>query len=81
MLTSQVMNLKLKAERTWNDRVSGLLIDGYKVVFTSSGISSDWWLASLLHHNGNRVVLTAYWKTNRLIQRTNGRVTHEGTLY
>lgn len=75
------MSLRLKAVRAWNERVSGLLDDGYSVVFRSSGISSDWWLASLHHRNGNRIVLTAYWKTNRLIQRTNGRVTHEGTLY
>ena len=81
MLTSQVMNLKIKALRLWNERISGLLDDGYKVVFRSNGFSDDMWFVSLRHRNGNRVSMTAYWRRNQLIQRTNGLISHEGTLY
>lgn len=81
MQNNQIMSPVLKAVRAWNERVSGLLSDGYTVVFRSSGISSNMWFVSLRHRNGNRVVLIAYWEKNQLIQRTNGRVSHEGTLY
>lgn len=81
MLTSHVMNLKFKALRSWNGRISGLLDDGYKVVFRSNGFSDEMWFVSLRHRKGNRVSMTAYWRRNQLIQRTNGRISHEGTLY
>lgn len=81
MQTTQVMNLRLKALNAWNARVSGLIDDGYTVAFKSCGISDDMWFVSLRHRNGNRVSMTAYWRRNQLIQRTNGLISHEGTLY
>lgn len=81
MLTNQTMSLRLKALNAWNARVSGLIDDGYTVAFRSSGISDDMWFVSLRHRNGNRVSITAYWRRNQLIQRTNGLISHEGTLY
>lgn len=81
MQNNQTMSLRLKALRSWNERVSGLLDDGYKVVFRSSGIPDDMWFVSLRHRNGNRVSMTAYWRRNQIIQRTNGLITHESTLY
>lgn len=81
MQTTQVMNLRLKALNAWNARVSGLIDDGYTVAFKSYGISDDMWFVSLRHRNGNRVSMTAYWRRNQLIQRTNGLISHEGTLY
>lgn len=75
------MSNRVKAMRAWNERVSSLLGDGYQLVFRSSGISNDMWFVSLRHQNGNRVNLTAYWQRNQLIQRTNGLISHEGTLY
>lgn len=81
MLTTPTMSVRMKAVRAWNERVSSLLGDGYAVVFRSSGVSDDMWFASLRHRNGNRVSLTAYWQRNQLVQRTNGRIVHESTLY
>lgn len=81
MLTNQTMSLRLKALNVWNARVSGLIDDGYTVAFRSIGISDDMWFVSLRHRNGNRVSMTAYWRRNQLIQRTNGLISHEGTLY
>lgn len=81
MQNNQTMSLRLKALRSWNERVSGLLDDGYKVVFRSSGNPDDMWFVSLRHRNGNRVSMTAYWRRNQIIQRTNGLITHESTLY
>ena len=81
MLTNQTISHRLKALRLWNERISGLIDDGYTVAFKSSGISDDMWFVSLRHRNGNRVSMTAYWRSNQLIQRTNGLISHEGTLY
>lgn len=81
MLVSQTMSIRFKAARALKQRVSGLLDDGYNIVFSSSGFTSDMWFVSLRHRNGNKVTMTAYWQKNQLIQRTNGAVTHEGTLY
>lgn len=81
MQTNQTMNLRLKALRVWHERVASLVDDGYKVVFRSNGIPDDMWFVSLRHRNGNRVSMTAYWRKNQLIQRTNGLISHESTLY
>lgn len=65
----------------FNERVSSLLNDGYHIMFRSSGVANTLWLASLRHHNGNRVIIKAYPYENRLVQTTNHIVTHEGTMY
>ena len=72
---------RLKAARALNERVASLLDDGYHIRFRSSSFSSDMWFVSLFHKNGNRVTISAYWQRNEITQRTNGKITHEGTLY
>lgn len=81
MLVSQTMSTRIKAARALKERVSSLLDDGYTIVFRSSVFNSDMWFVSLRHSNGNRITITAYLQKNQLIQRTNGAVTHAGTLY
>ena len=75
------MMQKRKALLVFDQRVDSLKEDGYRLLFKSTGDVPDVWFASLRHRNGNRVTLAAYWKRNRLVQRTNGIVTHEGSLY
>ena len=72
---------RIKAVHTFNARVDSLLSEGYHVLFRSCGITSDMLFACLRHHNGNRVSLYAYFKENKLIQRTNHIVVHTGPLY
>lgn len=81
MSISQTMSIRFKAARALRERVSSLLDDGYNIVFSSCGFTSEMWFVSLRHSNGNRITMTAYWQKNQLVQRTNGAVTHEGTLY
>ena len=69
------------ARLLFNERVSSLLDDGYHIMFRSSGVTDTLWLASLRHHNGNRVIIKAYPYDNRLVQTTNHIVTHEGKMY
>lgn len=69
------------ARLLFNERVSSLLNDGYHIMFRSSGVADTLWLASLRHHNGNRVIIKAYPFDNRLVQTTNHIVTHESTMY
>ena len=81
MVTMPLPSELRHARLVFNERVSSLLDDGYHVMFRSSGVADTLWLASLRHHNGNRVVIKGYPYENRLIQTTNHIVTHEGTLY
>lgn len=69
------------ARLVFNERVTSLLDDGYHIMFRSSDELDSLWFASLRHHNGNRVLITAYPYENRLVQKTNHIVTHEGALY
>lgn len=81
MMNNPTVSIRIKAVRAWNERVSNLLGDGYHILFKSSGVSDDMWFVSLRHRNGNRVSITACWRKNQLIQRTNGKIVHESTLY
>lgn len=65
----------------FNERVRSLTDDGYHVSFRASGITSNLLWATLRHHNGNKVTIKAYVDENRIVQRTNHIVTHEGALY
>ena len=78
---AQIPNNKVKAACVLNERVASLLDDGYRVMFRASGFYSDMWYVSLRHKNGHKVTITAYWKANKIVQKTDGRVTHEGSLY
>lgn len=69
------------ARQVFNERVTSLQNDGYHIMFRSSDEVGSLWFASLRHHNGNRVLITAYPYENRLVQKTNHIVTHESSLY
>lgn len=81
MLIEPTPTQRLKAVHHFNERVQSLVDDGYNVVFRSSGISSYFLWATLRHHNGNRVTVRACVKDNRIEQRTNHVLVHEGALY
>lgn len=46
MSVSQTMSIRFKAARALKQRVSSLLDDGYNIVFSSSGFTSDMWFVS-----------------------------------
>lgn len=81
-MTTQLLHAnRARGMSTFENRVHSLIQDGYHITFKSTRVTSDMWWACLRHHNGNRVTLYAYFAENRLVQRTNHIVTHEGALY
>lgn len=81
VLTTATKTSRSNANKLFRERVNSLVSDGYKIVFSSTGLTSSMWFVSLRHQNGNRVTIAVYWDTNRLVQRTNGVIVHESTLY
>ncbi len=81
MKTKPTPTQRIQAQRRFNERVQSLVDDGYHVTFRASGFASDFYWATLRHHNGNKVTISAYIDENRIMQRTNHIVVHEGTLY
>ena len=73
------MKAPLKFTRVFNERVSGLLADGYcKRVDTRL---SHFWFVRLKHMtNGNDIVLRGYPQEGCIIQTTNNIVTHRETV-
>lgn len=73
------MEAPLKFTRVFNERVSGLLADGYcKRVDTRL---SHFWFVRLKHMaNGNDIVLRGYPQEGYIIQTTNNIVTHRETV-
>lgn len=80
-LTMPTMTARSKANVLFRERVASLVGDGFRVLFSSTGVTANMWFVSLRHTNGNKVTLSAHWDTNKLIQRTNGVVVHESSLY
>lgn len=81
MMTNPTPTQRLKAVHRFNERVQSLIDDGYHIAFCSSGMYSKVYWATLRHHNGNRVTIRAFLLENRIEQRTNHVLTHEGALY
>lgn len=71
---------KLQAA-VFNERISSLIEDGYVVQFKTLTAVDNLWFATLRHRsNGNRVLLKAYPLENTILQYTNKRLTHKGSL-
>lgn len=81
MVTTPLPSELRHARLVFNERVTSLLNEGYRIMFRSEGMAATLWFVSLRHYNGNRVIIKAYPYDNRLVQSTNYVVTHEGTLY
>lgn len=77
----KIPNNRVKAACALNERVASLIDDGYRVRFKSSSFNNEMWWVTLLHKNGHKITLCAYWRKNKLIQKTDGRITHESSLY
>lgn len=59
----------IKALAAFNERVQGLLDDGYHKIIDYD--SSDLAMVKLRHHNGNRIIIRLYKNECRIIQHTN----------
>lgn len=62
----------------FHERHQSLLSDGYRDIIHS--YNDSWYYIKMRHNNGTYISLTAYYDDNSIIQRTNGRVTHNETL-
>lgn len=77
----EITKYRIMALRVFEERVQGLVNDGYHIVFKSSSITADLLHCKLRHHNGTHIVLFGYVSENRIVQKTDGRITHSGALY
>lgn len=60
-------------------RVRSLLDDGY--VYVTQSYNTMFWFAKLKHRsNGNVIVIKAYPQRNHMIQTTNDKTTHYGSI-
>lgn len=68
----------LKSHNIFTERVDSLREDGYRVQFIRDSLEFDFWIAHLIHHsNGNRIIITADIRTNRMQQKTNRILTYD----
>lgn len=73
--------LRYHMRKNFLQRVSTLQDDGYMVQFMTCREDSDMWFASLRYLSEKRTItIVAYPHKNKLIQKKDGTIVHDGIL-
>ena len=63
---------RIRQQLIIEERIASLLDDGYMIVHRVPVFKNE--IIRMVHNNGNKIILSVFYKDNKLIQRKNDRI-------